>query len=427
MSKGKSIFLLVLTAVIVAVTAVACFCTFPIGNSTKDYNAILSLIGKGIDLSGGYYVVLTPVNEDDVNENVSTEAMTVLRTRLDSKGFTEATLSVQDGNKIRIEIPDIDAEDDVLETIGSTGELTFRDYQGNVLMTGKGNIKTAYVGLDNDGNYMVVMNFTDVGITNFSEATAAVVQYKSDNNNYLSIYLDDAQKSSPTVNEQITNQSAQITGNFTYEEAESLASVIASGSLPIKYEVSEQRSISARLGESAVDMSLLAGAIGLAIIFAIMIVYYRGMGIAAAIALTIYTLLYIIFLAVVPGVQLTLPGIAGILLSIGMAVDANIVIFERVKREYANGKTVVSAVDAGFKRAVITVIDSNVTTILAAIVLFFLTTGAIKGFAITLFIGVLLSLLTSIFVTRWYLNITMGLAKDKAKFFNLKKGEKENA
>jgi protein-export membrane protein SecD len=153
------------------------------------------------------------------------------------------------------------------------------------------------------------------------------------------------------------------------------------------------------------------------------------MGIAADIALIIYTLLYVIFLAIVPGVQLTLPGIAGILLSIGMAVDANIVIFERIKREFAGGKTIRSAVDAGFKRAVITVIDANVTTILAAIVLFFLTTGAIKGFAITLLIGVVLSMITSIFVTRGYLKVMMGLPKteSKAKFFNLKKEEAENA
>ena len=151
------------------------------------------------------------------------------------------------------------------------------------------------------------------------------------------------------------------------------------------------------------------------------------MGVAADIALFIYTLLYIIFMAIVPGVQLTLPGIAGILLSIGMAVDANIVIYERIKEEYASGKTVLASVDSGFKHAVITVIDSNVTTILSAAVLYFLCPGAIKGFAITLFIGIVLSMITSIFVTRWYLKIMLSLSEKKEKFFRLKREEAENA
>lgn len=426
MKRGSSIVLLVITTIVVAITAVACFCSFAIPGSIKDYNSVMSLIGQGIDLSGGYYVVLTPENANEGSEeSVLEEAQTILRTRLDNKGYTEAVITVQDGNKIRVEVPNVDNDDEVLELIGSTGTIEFRDYNNVVWLSGE-DIKSAYVGMD-DGNYVVVMNFTDTGVSKFSEATATVSGY-SDNKLY--IYLGDDVVSQPSVNQTITSSSAQIEGSFTYDQAESLAAVIDSGRLPIEYEVSEQRSISPRLGETAVSNSLLAGAIGLLVIFIIMIAYYRGMGVAADIALIIYTLLYIIFLAIVPGVQLTLPGIAGILLSIGMAVDANIVIFERIKREFANGKTIISAVDAGFKRAVITVIDANVTTILAAIVLFFLTTGAIKGFAITLLIGVVLSMLTSIFVTRWYLKIMAGLPKEneaKAKFFNLKKEEKADA
>ena len=417
MKKGNSVFLLVLTAIVVAVLAVACFMSFPI-SATKDYNSIMSLIGQGIDLSGGYYVVLTPEDTGDSNQNVIEEAQTILRTRLDNKGYTEAVITVQDGDKIRVEIPNVNNDDQVLEVIGSTGVIEFRDYQNVVWLSGD-DIKSAYVGSE-DGNYVVVMNFSESGVSKFSQATATVSSY-SDNKLY--IYLGDEIVSQPQVKEQITNQSAQIEGSFTYEEAESLAAVIDSGRLPIEYKVSEQRSISPRLGETAVSKSLIAGGIGLLIIFIIMIVYYGGMGIAADIALTLYTLLYIIFLAIVPGVQLTLPGIAGILLSIGMAVDANIVIFERIKREFASGKTVISSIDAGFKQAVITVIDANVTTILAAVVLYFLTTGAIKGFAITLLIGVALSMVTSIFVTRWYLKILLGIPENKGKFFNLKKQE----
>jgi len=427
MKRGSSIVLLVLTTIIVGILAVACFCSFAIPGSIRDYNSVMSLIGQGIDLSGGYYVVLTPENANEgSDESVLEEAQTVLRTRLDNKGYTEAVITVQDGNKIRVEVPNVDNDDEVLELIGSTGTIEFRDYNNVVWLSGE-DISSAYVGMDN-GDYVVVLNFTQGGVSKFSEATATVSGY-SDNKLY--IYLGDDVVSSPSVSQQITSASAQIEGSFTYEQADSLAAVIDSGRLPIEYEVSEQRSISPRLGETAVSNSLLAGAIGLLIIFLIMIFYYRGMGVAADIALIIYTLLYVIFLAIVPGVQLTLPGIAGILLSIGMAVDANIVIFERIKREYANGKTILSAVDAGFKRAVITVIDANVTTILAAIVLYFLTTGAIKGFAITLLIGVVLSMLTSIFVTRWYLKVMLGLpqndAAKRAKFFNLKKEENLDA
>ncbi len=424
MSRGKSIFLLILTGIIVAVMAVACFCSFPIPGSIKDYNSVMSLIGQGIDLKGGYYVVLTPQDTSESTDDVIEEAQTILRTRLDKKGYTEAVITVQDGNKIRVEVPDVDNDDEVLEIIGSTGTITFRDSSGTVYLNGD-DITSAYVGYE-EGEYVVIMNFTETGVSKFSEATATV--YASSDKK-LYIYLGDDVVSSPQVNGQITSSSAKIEGTFTYDEAESLAAVIDSGRLPIEYEVSEQRSISARLGETAVSKSLLAGAIGLLIIFIIMILYYRGMGVAADIALVIYTLLFVIFLAIVPGVQLTLPGIAGILLSIGMAVDANIVIFERVKREYAGGKTMVSAVDSGFKRAVITVIDSNVTTILASIVLYFLTTGAIKGFAITLLIGVVISMLTSIFITRWYLKIMAALPaqEKKDKFFNLKREEPKNA
>ena len=266
------------------------------------------------------------------------------------------------------------------------------------------------------------MNFTSSGVTKFSEATRRILDDELEDN-AMYIYLGDEVQSAPQVNEQITSSSAQITfgQDATLDQAQAIASVIESGRLPIEYTVSESRSISARLGETAISKSLIAGAIGLAIIFIIMIFFYRGMGVAADVALVIYTLLYIILLAIVPNIQLTLPGIAGILLSIGMAVDANVVIFERIKDEYRSGKTVITSVNSGFKRAIITVIDSNVTTILAAIVLWILCPGTIKGFAITLLIGIALSMITSIFVTRGLLKVFLPLSKKQDKFFNLKK------
>lgn len=427
MSKTKSVVVIVILAILIALTSVATFCSFPIPGSVKDYNSIMSLIGKGIDLSGGYYVVLTPEGED-TSEDVLNRAITVLRTRLDNKGYTEATISVQDFTKIRVEVPDVDNAEEVLQVIGSTGELTFQDASGNILMTGD-DIASAYVGYDSDNGYVCVMKFTTAGVTKFSEATARILNDELDDNK-MYIYLGDELQSAPTVSEQITSSSAQITlgTDATYDEADAIASVIESGRLPIEFTVSESRSISAKLGSTAINKSLIAGAIGLACIFVLMIVIYRGMGVAADIALAIYTLLYIIMLAIIPNIQLTLPGIAGILLSIGMAVDANIVIFERIKDEYRSGKTVKTSVQSGFKRAVITVIDSNVTTILAAIVLWILCPGTIKGFAITLLVGIVLSMITSIFVTRWLLRVLLPLSKKQDKFFNLKReqGVEEN-
>lgn len=433
MSKAKSIVALIVSLILTAIVGVACFASFPVPftHKTKQYNSIMSLIGKGIDLSGGYYVVLTPKDSssDDANksEYISTleSAQNILRSRLDSKGYTEATISVQDGNKIRVEIPEVDNAEEVLQVIGSTGEISFRDNSGNILVKAE-HIKSAYVSRDPDNasKYVVVLNFTSAGTEAFSKATKEVYE---NGDKKLYIYLGDEVVSSPSVSGQLTDPSATITGYSTYDEADAVASVIESGRLPIDFEVSESRSISARLGEDAINKSLLAGVIGMAVIFIIMIVVYGGMGVAADIALFIYTLLYIIFMAIVPGVQLTLPGIAGILLSIGMAVDANIVIYERIKEEYASGKTILASVDSGFKHAVITVIDSNVTTILSAAVLYFLCPGTIKGFAITLFIGIVLSMVTSIFITRWYLKIMLSLSEKKEKFFRLKREEAENA
>ena len=244
----------------------------------------------------------------------------------------------------------------------------------------------------------------------------------------MNIYLGDQLLSSPTVNTKITGTTASIESYDTYDEADAIASVIDSGKLPLEFSVSEAQLISASLGQDALKNSLIAGAIGLAIIFVIMIVCYGGLGFLSCIALYIYTLVLIMLLAFIPGIQLTLPGIAGILLSIGMAIDANVVIFERIKEEYAAGKTVTAAIQAGFNRAVITVIDANVTTIIAAIVLWIICPGSVKGFAITLFIGVLLSMVTAIFVTRWLIKLFRPLTKKEkeAKFLGLKKKEAAN-
>ena len=424
-SKLSSIITLVLVALFAGVFTVLAFVgPLPVGhNGIYDLKPFTELIGKGIDLSGGYYVVLTPSEGESESASSDTatidRAMTTLRKRLDDKGFTEATVNVQNNTQIRVEIPKIQNAEEVLELLSNTGEISFQDSSGNVLVEAS-YIESSYVGYDNDAGYVVILNFTSEGVQRFYSATTTV--YNSDDK-VLYIYLGDTLISSPRVNEPINKKSAQITGFDSYDAADAVASVIESGRLPINYEVSEARSISARLGENAINNSLIAGAIGLAIIFLLMIFFYRGMGVAADIALYIYVLLYVFVLAIVPNVQLTLAGIAGIILSIGMAVDANVVIFERIKQEYALGKTYATAVKSGFSRAIITVIDSNVTTILSAIVLWILCPGTIKGFAITLLIGIVLSMITSIFVTRWLIHVISPLGENKEKLFNLKKDE----
>lgn len=421
MSKRKSIVITILLVIVIAIVGVMSFASFHIPGTIKDYNSILSTIGQGIDLSGGYYVVLTPENtKGETNQAVLEDAMEILRARLDDKGYTEAVISIQDGNKIRVEIPQVDDDGTVLEVIGQTGELTFKDSTGKVWLNGEDHIESAYVAQDTqNGGYLVILNFTARGQARFAEATKYVSSQAD--NKILYIYLGDTVVSQPTVSEQITSATAQIQGYSTYEDALSIASVIDSGKLPINYTVSESRSISSKLGKDAISNSAMMGAIGLALIIVLMIVRYRGLGLASAFSIIIYVLLYIIFLAIIPSIQLTLPGIAGILLSIGMAVDANIVIFERIREEYAMDKTPEASIKQGFKHAVVTVLDSNITTILAAIVLWIICPGTIKGFAITLLIGIVLSLFASIIVTRWLIKVFLPFATNEEKFLNLKR------
>lgn len=422
MSKTKSIVVTILTSILILVIGFFTFVSFPVPNSVKNYNSILSTVGRGIDISGGYYVVLTPKNtSSDKSDNVVDDAMNILRTRLDKKGYTEAVISVQDGNKIRVEIPQVDDADAVLSVIGQTGELTFEDNAGKIWLNGEEHIKGAYAAQDTqNGGYVVVLQFNAKGQSKFAEATKAVLA-SSDKDKKIYIKLGGETVSSPTVNETINSSTAQITGYKNYEEAQSIAAVIDSGRLPISYEVSESRSISSKIGDDTINKSAIAGAVGLGIIMILLMVIYGGMGLAATFSLVVYVLLYIIFLAIIPGVQLTLPGIAGILLSIGMAVDANIVIFERVKEEYRLGKTVRASISQGYKRAFVTVFDSNITTIFAALVLWLLCPGTIKGFAITLLVGIVLSLFCGVLVTRWFIRVFLPLSSDESKFLKLKR------
>ncbi len=422
MSKTKSIVILTVLAILIAFFGAASFVSFEIPNSTKDYKSIFGTIGKGIDLEGGYYAVLTPKSGATASTEDIDAVIETLRSRLDENGYTEATITRQD-NGLRVEIPAIDNPDEVMELIGDQGELQFRDSKGNVKVRGE-HVKEARSGYDENGKPTVYLEFTSEGATLFASATKAIAAKEDGVENKLSIYLGDRLISSPTVSAEIPNGQATITGIESIDTAKTIASVIKSGSLKIDFQISESRQISATLGDNVLNGAMLAAGIGLIAIFILMIVFYGGMGIAASLALMIYVILYVAILAIFPGVQLTFPGIAGIILSIGMAVDANVVIFERIKDEYRNGKRVKAAVDSGFKRAVITVLDSNVTIIIASVVLWIFCSGSIKGFAITLGIGVLVSLFTAIFVTRGLMAVLKpfgGEEEGVAKLYHLKR------
>ena len=428
MSKRKSGIILAIVVFFTMVLAILDFARIPltfIGNGTKVYEGIANTIGLGIDLKDGYYAVLTPKAAEGYDEDSSVDfdnAISILRERLDGNGYTEATITIQGvgaSRAIRVEIPEVDNPDDVLKIIGSSGELTFESEQGTVYLTGE-DVKNSQAGYDKDGQPIVLLEFTTSGAVKFSNATSKLVGQS------LYIKLDGETVSSPKVEEQISSTSATITGLENFETAQSIASVIKAGKLPLEFEIGESNIVSASLGENAIKATLIAGVIGILIIFAIMILKYRGLGVASSLALSIYVTVLIVLLAIVPWIELTLPGIAGIILSIGMAVDANVIIFEGIKEEYQAGKTVVSAINAGFKRAFLTILDSNVTTVLCAIVLWILCPGSIKGFAMTLLLGVVLSMVTAILATKGILKLLLSLSSNNAKFFNLKREVEAN-
>ena len=242
MSKRKSIVILTLLAIVVLIYGFMSFVSFEIPGTIKDYNSIFSTIGKGIDLSGGYYVVLEPEDSKGASgSEILEKAQEVIRTRLDDKGYTEAIISVQDGNKIRVEIPQVDDDGSVLEIIGQTGELQFRDSEGTVWLNGEDHIAGAAVGMDQStGEYVVRLDFTSAGQKKFTEATTKIYNDLSDKKLY--IYVGDTVISSPTVQGVLSQSSAQITGyGDNYEEADNIATIIDSGKLPIKYTVTEAR------------------------------------------------------------------------------------------------------------------------------------------------------------------------------------------
>lgn len=388
--------------VVILLAAFGALAIFGLNIGALEIKPLVEGISQGLDLRGGVSAVYEAQDEGQSDfASLLSGTMAVLRNRLTNQGFTEATVTQQGTNRIRIEIPDVDDPNEILNIIGQPAHLEFKTADGETIMDGSAVVSAEMGYLD--GQPVVQFTLNDEGATAFATATAENI------GSTISIELDGEVISAPTVNQAITGGQGYIEGNFTAESAQQLAMLIQSGALPLDIEQIEVRTISATLGEDALSTSMTAAVIGVLLVIVFMLVIYRLPGVMASLALLIYILIDLFLLAVIPGVQLTLPGIAGIVLSIGMAVDANVIIFERMKEEMRAGKTVRASVESGFKRAFSAILDSNITTIIAGLVLMIFGAGTIKGFAITLTIGVVCSMFTAVVVTRFLLRQMVGL------------------
>ena len=368
-------------------------------------------IPLGLDLSGGVSITYQVLDENPSAEDMSD---TIYKLQRRVEGYsTEASVYQVGDDRITVEIPGESDANMILAELGNPGSLEFQLADGTVYMTGD-QVASAKAGTTEDayGNkeYVVQLSLTEEGAKLFSEVTAENVGKR------LPIVYDGEQISNPMVQEAITGGSAQITGMTSYEQAETLATQIRIGSLSLKLEELESSVVGAQLGSQAIASSLKAAAIGLSLVILFMIVVYALPGMAASVALLIYTGLVIVTLYLFE-ITLTLPGIAGIILGIGMAVDANVIIFARIREEIATGKTVSSAVKIGFQKAMSAILDGNITTLIAAVVLMGLGSGTVKGFAYTLMIGIVLSMFTALVVTRWILYALYGLGLKNEKYY----------
>lgn len=359
-------------------------------------------IRQGLDLQGGTHVVLeaedTP--EAKVNDDAMERVVRIMEKRVNELGLTEPIIQRQGARRIIVELPGIKDPDKAIQVIGKTAMLEFKDEAGNTVLTGT-DLKDAKEQTDQQGQNLVALDFSEEGGQKFADLTMRNVGKR------ISILLDGEVLTSPNVKEPITGGKAVITGSRTLEEAHNLAILLRSGALPVKVNIIETRTVGPTLGQDSKDKSEFAFAIGIAAVLIFMLLFYRLSGFIADISLMAYVVMLLAALKFLDA-TLTLPGVAGIILSIGMAVDANVLIFEHFKEEYRQGKTLRAAMNAGFKRAFTTIFDSNITTIIAAIVLFMFGTGSIRGFAITLGLGVVLSMLTAISLTQYMLKLLIG-------------------
>lgn len=401
-------------AIILAILIAGCwFVTFM---GIGSFAPIKDQLKLGLDLKGGVSVVMEAQTDATGSElkTLMQQTQAIIEKRVNQMGLSEPIVTIEGENRIRVELPGADDADQAIQQIGKTAQLQFVMADGTIVLDGS-QVKNAGVAKNNgknmnlDAGYVVTLEFNSEGSKAFEEATKRIVSGQVTSTiegmqpNQIMILLDGQVLSNPGVSEVISSN-AQITGNFTNEEAANLAILIRGGALPVGLKEVDTTTVGPTLGIDSLKGSILAGLIGVALIVVFMVAMYQIMGIAADIALLLYVLIVLWAMAVFHAV-LTLPGIAGIILGVGMAVDANVIIFSRIREEVRNGKSIRVATSEGFKRAMSTVVDSQVTTMIAAVVLYQLGSGPVRGFAMTLMISIVASIFTAVFVTHLYISI----------------------
>ena len=413
MKKSRAAVIMVL--VVAALAGLAYYASIILSSTGIGEDKSIPL---GLDLSGGVSITYEIMDENPSAEDVS-DTVYKLQKRVEAYS-TEAVAYQVGGDRITVEIPGVSDANAILEELGNPGSLEFQTSDGEVFMTGD-QVADAQAATRTDefGNneFIVMLTLTDEGAQVFGEVTSSNV------GNILPIVYDGQVISYPRVQTAITGGTAEISGQRTFEEANVLATQIRIGSLSLELQELESSVVGAQLGSQAISTSLKAAAIGLVLVMIFMILMYAVPGVAASLALAIYTTLVIATLYLFE-ITLTLPGIAGIILGIGMAVDANVIIFARIKEEIATGKTIKTSMKIGFQKALSAILDGNITTFIAAIVLMALGSGTVKGFAYTLMIGIILSMFTALFVTRWILYSLFALGLQNEKFYGRAKERK---
>jgi protein-export SecD/SecF family membrane protein len=375
-------------------------CLFMIGATVGILSQADQNINRGLDIAGGIYILLEAVETEDgeVTDDSIERAIAIIQHRIDELGVVEPVIQRQGERRIRIELPGYEDEKRARQVIGRTAQLSFVGPDEEVILTGAHLKNASVVYNPYTMNPEVSLEFDATGGDAFAAATKKFI------NQRIAIYLDDDILSAPTVQNVITDGNAVITNIGTADDAGYLALMLRSGALPVSLTEQEFRMVGPTLGDRTEEIGILAAAAGFLAVLLFMIIYYRVSGVMAGVALIFYLGLVVGALMLLKA-TLTLPGIAGLILSIGMAVDANVIIFERIKEELRDGRTLLASLEAGFERAFRTILDANVTTVIAAVVLFALATGAVRGFAVTLFIGIICSMFTALVVTRLLLRL----------------------
>jgi len=382
--KNNRPLLLAVTIILLLVVSV-----FTVDQAVKNLNL-------GLDLRGGVYILYQAEETGDaVGGDKIDRAMTIIRNRIDALGVANPVIQREGTDRIRIDLPGIEDQRAAREIIGRTAMLSFVGPDGETILTGA-DLRNAGVTMDQFNRPAVSLDFNPEGSAKFAAATEKFI------GQIIYIHLDEEVISAPTVESIITDGNAIITGAGTMDEAANLALVLRSGALPVRLVELETRGVGPQLGQDSMNRSVRAGIAGLVLVLLFMLVYYRGFGLVANVSLIVYLALVLGLLTAI-NATLTLFGIAGLILSVGMAVDANVIIFERIKEELRAGRTMRTSIEAGFQRAFRSILDSNVTTLIASAVLFSFATGQVRGFAITLSIGIMVSMATAILLTRFLL------------------------